>query len=130
MIKGLPEKLKEQREKYHLSQKDVADQLHISPSIISGYETGERTPSTEKLLALSYLYHCSTDYLLGRVPMAVEAKKETPPESPEGVQKIKTAAAIPAEHAQLIAALEAFVRRIVHEELQRRDSPSYSHPRK
>ena len=66
MIKGLPEKLKEQREKYHLSQKDVADQLHISPSIVSGYETGERTPSTEKLLALSYLYHCSTDYLLGK----------------------------------------------------------------
>lgn len=66
MIKGLPEKLKEQREKYHYSQKYVADQLHVSPSIISGYETGERTPSTEKLLALSYLYHCSTDYLLGR----------------------------------------------------------------
>lgn len=49
MIKGLPEKLKEQREKYHYSQKYVADQLHVSPSIISGYETGERTPSTEKL---------------------------------------------------------------------------------
>ena len=66
MITGLPAKLKEQREKYHYSQKYVADQLHVSPSIISGYETGERTPSTEKLLALSYLYHCSTDYLLGR----------------------------------------------------------------
>lgn len=66
MIKGLPEKLKELREKYHYSQKDVAAKLHISPSIVSGYETGERTPSTEKLLALSYLYHCSTDYLLGK----------------------------------------------------------------
>ncbi len=40
--------------------------LGVSPSLISCYEMGERTPSTENLLALSYLYKCSTDYLLGR----------------------------------------------------------------
>ena len=47
MIQGLPEKLKKLRERYHYSQKDVAKQLHISPSIVSGYESGERTPSAE-----------------------------------------------------------------------------------
>ena len=67
MIKGLPDKLKELRMINHLSQKEVATKLGISPSIVSGYETGERTPSTEVLLAISYLYKCSTDYLLGRV---------------------------------------------------------------
>ncbi len=66
MIKGLPDKLKSLRRKYNLSQKEVASMLNISPSIVSGYETGERTPSTEMLLALSYLYKCSTDYLLGK----------------------------------------------------------------
>lgn len=66
MIKGLPQKLKELRIANNLTQKTVARKLNISPSIVSGYETGERTPSTEILLALSYLYHCSTDYLLGR----------------------------------------------------------------
>lgn len=66
MIKFLPEKLKELRISNHLSQKEVAAKLGLSPSIISGYETGERTPSTEILLSLSYLYKCSTDYLLGR----------------------------------------------------------------
>ncbi|MBR1863683.1 MAG: helix-turn-helix transcriptional regulator [Ruminococcus sp.] len=66
MIKGLPEKLKNLRTKQGLSQKQVADRLNISPSIVSGYETGERTPSTENILALSYLYSCTTDYLLGR----------------------------------------------------------------
>lgn len=50
----------------NLSQKEVATKLGISPSIVSGYETGERSPSTENLLALSYLYKCSTDYLLGK----------------------------------------------------------------
>lgn len=66
MIKGLPEKLKELRWQANLSQRDVAKRLGVSPSIISGYETGERTPSAENLLALSFLYKCSTDYLLGK----------------------------------------------------------------
>ena len=66
MINGLAERLKQQRTKCGLSQRAVAQKLQISPSIVSGYETGERTPSAEVLLALSYLYRCSTDYLLGR----------------------------------------------------------------
>ncbi len=65
MIKGLPEKLRALRTKYNLSQKEAASRIGISPSIVSSYETGERTPSTENLLALSRLYRCSTDYLLG-----------------------------------------------------------------
>ena len=66
MIKGLPNRLRDMRTKIGISQRSVAKHLNVSPSIISSYETGERTPSTEILLALSYLYHCSTDYLLGR----------------------------------------------------------------
>lgn len=65
MIKGLPEKLKELRNKYHLSQRAAAKKLDISPASIAAYETGERTPSLENLLAFARLYHCSTDYLLG-----------------------------------------------------------------
>ena len=66
MVNGLPEKLRDLRVNMGISQRAVAQKLNVSPAIISGYETGERTPSTENLLALSYLYHCSTDYLLGR----------------------------------------------------------------
>ena len=66
MIKGLPEKLHTLRTNYGYSQKQVAEKLGVSPSIVSGYETGERTPSTEVLLSISYLYNCTTDYLLGR----------------------------------------------------------------
>ena len=61
MIKNLPEKLKSLRTKYGFSQKQVADKLGVSPSIVSGYETGERTPSTVILLSLTYLFGCSTD---------------------------------------------------------------------
>lgn len=66
MINGLPDRLKSLRQKNHYSQKQVADFLGISASIVSGYEQGARTPSVEVLLSFSYLYKCSTDYLLGK----------------------------------------------------------------
>lgn len=73
MIAGLPEKIKKLREKNGFSQREVAKYLDVSPSIISGYETGERTPSVEMLLSLSNLYQCSTDYLLGREDTGLSA---------------------------------------------------------
>ncbi len=66
MIQGLPERLKALRMREHYSQKQVADLLGVSPSIVSGYETGERTPSVEALLRLAGLYRCSVDHLLGQ----------------------------------------------------------------
>lgn len=65
MIKILTERLKEQRNLKHLSQKDVADAVGMSASIISNYENGERLPSLENLIILARFYKCSTDYLLG-----------------------------------------------------------------
>lgn len=66
MIKDLPPKLQQLRVKYGYSQKQVAEKLSVSPSVVSGYETGERTPSVEVLLSISHLYNCSIDYLLGK----------------------------------------------------------------
>lgn len=66
MIKDLPGRLRDLRMKYGYSQKEVSEKIGVSPSIVSGYESGERTPSTQVLLSLAYLYGCSTDYLLGK----------------------------------------------------------------
>ena len=65
MINGLGDKLQTLRTQFNMSQKEVAVAINTSPSIISNYESGERTPSVENLMALARLYHCSTDYLLG-----------------------------------------------------------------
>lgn len=65
MVYGLGQRLQEQRLLKNLSQKEVAKSIGISSSIVSNYESGERTPSVEVLIALARLYHCSTDYLLG-----------------------------------------------------------------
>ncbi len=66
MIYGLPERLCKLREKYGLSQGDVAKRLKIAASNISGYESGERSPSLSTIIGLSYVYNCSIDYLLGK----------------------------------------------------------------
>lgn len=66
MIYGLPERLREMREKYNLSQDTLADRLGITSSAVSLYERGERTPSVQIILKLSYIYNCSVDYLLGK----------------------------------------------------------------
>lgn len=73
MIKDLPKKLKEQRLFLGYSQREVAQKLSVSPAIISGYETGERTPSLQVLLALSYIYRCSLDFLLSRETKSPQA---------------------------------------------------------
>ncbi len=66
MINGLGERLKKLREKFGYSQRTIAKRLKISPSVISGYESGEKSPSLEVLIAISDIYNCSTDYLLGK----------------------------------------------------------------
>lgn len=86
MIRGLPNRLRDMRTKIGISQRSVAKHLNVSPSIISSYETGERTPSTEILLALSYLYHCSTDYLLGREVTSQQVMISAEGLSPKQVQ--------------------------------------------
>lgn len=65
MVKGLGERLQQKRTGLKISQKEVAVAIGVSASIISNYESGERTPSIENLMALASLYKCSTDYLLG-----------------------------------------------------------------
>ena len=54
------------RNKYNLSQTDVAHQIGVTPALISAYEKLERKPSIDKLVALADIFHVSTDYILGR----------------------------------------------------------------
>jgi len=90
MIKKLPERLKELRTLHNYSQKDVATKLNVSPSIVSAYETGERTPSTDNILALSHLYKCSTDYLLGKSTTAPNVTLDTSGLSAEQIHALQT----------------------------------------
>ena len=60
------ERLKTLREKYQMSQHDVARIIRVSPALISSYERSERMPSPARLVSLADLYHTSVDYILCR----------------------------------------------------------------
>lgn len=57
-------KLKELRAQNGLTQKQLADQLGITKSIVSFYERQERTPSPEVLRKMAAIFRVSTDFLL------------------------------------------------------------------
>ena len=58
-------RLKELRKKSKLTQQQVADRVGVTKSVISFYELRERSPSPDVLIKLAYIFHVSTDYLLG-----------------------------------------------------------------
>ena len=60
----LGQKLKELRIKKGLTQKDLADQLHVSFQTISKWENNENEPDIATLKELAKLYDCSVDFLI------------------------------------------------------------------
>lgn len=53
------------RELAHLSQRQLALRLGISPRAIGQYEQGENLPSVTILIRIAEILECSTDWLLG-----------------------------------------------------------------
>lgn len=62
-------RLKFLREFRQLSQRQVADALHIERSTYTSYETGRSESSLQNLKRLAALYQVSTDFLLDSSPM-------------------------------------------------------------
>lgn len=58
MIYGLPDRLKTLWMQKGYSQRKVAELIHVASSVMSVYESGEKTPSIDKFIV-------SIDYLLG-----------------------------------------------------------------
>ena len=57
-------RLRDLREDNDLTQKELAEKLHISQNTYSQYENGVRQLPIDVLIALSYIYDVSTDYIL------------------------------------------------------------------
>lgn len=58
--------LKYLRESELLTQKQVAEQIHVGQRAYSYYESGQRDIPTQTLIRLADFYNVSVDYLLGR----------------------------------------------------------------
>ena len=58
-------RLKELRNQAGLTQKQLAELVGVTKSVVSFYELRERTPSPEILVKLASVFHVSSDFLLG-----------------------------------------------------------------
>jgi Zn-dependent peptidase ImmA (M78 family)/DNA-binding XRE family transcriptional regulator len=61
---NFPKRLSEVRELAHLSQTDLAKRLGISPSLVSHWESGTRTPSETQVMELARALGVALEYLL------------------------------------------------------------------
>lgn len=61
----LGQKLKKLRSLKGLTQKELADKLHVSFQTVSKWENGENEPDIATLKELAALFNCSVDYLIG-----------------------------------------------------------------
>ncbi len=59
-------KLKEYRQKYNLSQKELSTKIGIPPTTLFSYETGKCDPGVNTLIKLADIYHITIDELVGR----------------------------------------------------------------
>ncbi len=59
-------RLKELRERRHISQVFLGMELNMSQNTVSQYETGIREASYDALIAIADYFDVSIDYLLGR----------------------------------------------------------------
>ena len=58
-------RIRDLREDNDLTQKQLAEYLHIKQNTYSQYENGQRQIPIEALIALAKFYKTSTDYILG-----------------------------------------------------------------
>lgn len=58
-------RIRDLREDRNLTQKELAEYLHVKQNTYSQYENEQRQIPISCLIALAKFYHTSTDYLLG-----------------------------------------------------------------
>lgn len=63
--KGVNMRIRELREDKDITQKQIAEYLHIKQNTYSQYENGQRQLPIDCLVALARYYKTSTDYILG-----------------------------------------------------------------
>ena len=81
MLCEFPKILSELRRTKGISQKKAADELGISPALLSHYENGIRECGLDFLLRLSNYYSVSCDYLLGKSTIKNPIVYEIEPEA-------------------------------------------------
>lgn len=93
------ERLRMLRRERDLTQKQLADLLHIARSTIAGYERGGKEPDNERLKQIANFFGVSVDFMIGAsndrnagtsfaVPEAAEIIEALPDLSPDKLNRL------------------------------------------
>lgn len=69
-------RLKDLREDADITQREIAEYLHIRQNTYSQYENGQRQIPIEMLISLARYYNVSTDYILELTNTKIPYPKE------------------------------------------------------
>lgn len=91
-----------------MTQKELANLLHVSTGTISNYENNVHFPDVEKLIDLADLFNVTTDYLLGRCdfPFSPDIFSESITRERTSGELLKLLRMLPEEHRD---ALDVFL---------------------
>lgn len=102
-------RLKELRKGRHLSQRELADKLHISKSAVSMYEGGQREPDHGTLEMIADYFNVDMDYLLGRKDTVLRYLEVSPNnkqiEDDDVMRKVSRLLVVKSDFRKLINAL-------------------------
>lgn len=80
-IVEIGQRIKKVRKTLRRSQKEMADQMHMSPSYLSEIESGKANPGPEFFLKFINLYNASLEYLYhGKGEMFYSSKRKVAPD--------------------------------------------------
>lgn len=85
---GIGPKIKEYRTKQGLTQKDLADKLHVTYQAVSRWENDDVEPSYDTLKEMTKLFNCSADDLFGLAKNEEQKEKEHLEEEPKIIEKV------------------------------------------
>lgn len=102
---GINEKLAELRKAKGLTQKELAETLHVSRQAISRWEVGTAAPSLDNLTYLSQLYGVPLDDLVNTGGTVSETVEDASSHAPEDLAPLQSSARIVRPHIPLIPLL-------------------------
>lgn len=107
-------RLHELRQEKNLTQKELAAYVGLSANSICEWEKGRCQPGIEQLIALSSLFECSIDYLVGTADDfgVINFTKEPAELTPDGKELIEIFNALEKEYrAQILEYARYFAQR-------------------
>ena len=91
-----PDRLKEQRKKRRITQKELSIKLNVAQGTVAMWETGKREPDFATTQKLADFFGVSTDYLIGK------ENEETPQLDAEALEIYNTISQLSQENQKRI----------------------------